>query len=158
MAVSICGIMAACGAMAYTSFDALFLCGALAAGAFAADQPQWGEAWSRNMVSGEKHLASSFDPKTGVNVKWTARLGTQTHSTPVVAGGRVYIGTNNGQPRDPKHQGDRGVFMCFEEKTGRLLWQFVVPKREEDAYMDWPRMGMSSDAAVEGERVYLVDN
>ena len=125
---------------------------------FAADQPQWGEAWSRNMVSREKGLPDSFDPKTGKNVKWSAKLGTQTHSTPIIAGGRIYIGTNNGEPRDPKHQGDRGVFMCLDEKTGRLLWQLVVPKRDEDAYMDWPNMGMSSTATVEGDRVYLVDN
>ena len=104
----------------------LTLCSCLAAGAgsscaFASDQPQWGQAWSRNMVSGEKGLPDSFDPKTGGNVKWVAGLGTETHSTPVVAGGRVYLGTNNGEPRDPRHQGDRGVLMCFEEKTGRLL-------------------------------------
>src|SRR5262249_12913155 len=96
-----------------------------------ADQPQWGEAWSRNMVSPEKHLPASFDPVTGKNIKWKARLGTQSHSTPVIAGGRVYIGTNNEQPRDPKHKGDRGVFMCLDEQTGTLLWQLVVPKREE---------------------------
>src|SRR5512137_1860257 len=96
------------------------------------DQPQWGEAWSRNMVSSETGLAESFDPATGRNIKWIAELGTETHGTPVIAGGRVYIGTNNGRPRDPKHQGDRGVFMCFEEQTGRFLWQLVVPKRVED--------------------------
>jgi len=126
--------------------------------AFAADQPQWGEAWSRNMVSNERGLPDSFDPKTGRNIKWTAKLGTQAHSTPIVAGGRIYIGVNNGEPRDPKHQGDRGVFVCLDEKTGHLLWQLVVPKRDEDAYMDWPNMGMSSTATVEGDRVYLVDN
>ena len=85
-------------------------------------------------------------------------LGTQTHSTPVIAGGRVYIGTNNGEPHDPKHAGDRGVLMCLDEKTGALLWQLVVPKRDEDNYMDWPHMGMSSTATVEGNCVYLVDN
>lgn len=124
----------------------------------AADQSQWGEAWSRNMVSPEKNLPASFDPKTGTNIKWRAKLGSQTHSTPIVARGRVYIGTNNEEPRDPKHKGDRGVFMCLDEKTGALIWQLVVPKRDEDAYMDWPRMGMSSEATVEGNRVYLVDN
>ena len=72
------------------------------------------------MASDERDLPSSFDPQTGQNVKWSARLGTETHATPIVAGGRVYIGTNNGEPRDPKHQGDRGVLMCFEEKSGRL--------------------------------------
>ncbi len=126
--------------------------------ASAADQPQWGEAWSRNMVSGEKNLADSFDPKTGQNVKWSARLGTQTHSTPIVAGGRVYIGTNNEEPRDPQHRGDRGVLMCFDEQTGRFLWQLLVPKREEDVYHDWPKSGISSPVTVEDERVYLVSN
>jgi outer membrane protein assembly factor BamB len=61
-------------------------------------------------------------------------------------------------PRDPRHQGDRGVLMCFEEKTGRLLWQLVVPKREEDPYFDWPECGISSPATVEGDRVYIVSN
>ncbi len=134
---------------------------AVAIGTFhtvAADQPQWGHAWTRNMVSSEKGLPDSFDPKTGRNLKWTAKLGTETHSTPIIAGGRVYIGTNNGEPRDPKHQGDRGVLMCFDEQTGNFLWQLVVPKREEDPYFDWPRSGISSTATVEGDRIYLVSN
>src|SRR5262245_36636149 len=102
----------------------------------AADQPQWGAAGTRNMVSQEKGLPHSFDPVTGKNIKWVAKLGTETHSTPVVANGRIYIGTNNGEPRDPAHQGDRGVLMCFDEKEGQLVWQLVVPKREEDPYFD----------------------
>ena len=126
--------------------------------ACAADQPQWGQAWSRNMVSDEKGLPASFDPKTGRNIKWVARLGTETHSTPIAAGGQLYVGTNNGQPRDPKHQGDRGVLMCFDEKTGKFLWQLVVPKREEDPYFDWPNTGISSPVTVEGDHVYLTDN
>ena len=123
-----------------------------------ADQPQWGEAWSRNMISKERGLPAEFDPKTGRNIKWVAKLGNETHSTPVVANGRVYIGTNNSDPRDPNHQGDRGVLMCFEESTGKLLWQLVVPKREEDRYHDWPNAGISSPATVEGDRVYIVSS
>src|SRR5215468_715135 len=122
------------------------------------DQPQWGDAWTRNMVSNERGLPDSFDIQTGRHVKWSAQLGTQTHSTPIVAHGRLYIGTNNGSPRDPRHQGDRGVLMCFEEKNGKLLWQLVVPKREEDPYFDWPESGISSPATVEGDRVYIVSN
>ena len=109
--------------------------------ATAADQPQFGQAWSRNMVSSERGFPESFDPKSGKNIKWSAELGTETHSTPVVALGRVYIGTNNGHPRDPQQQGDRGVLMCFDESTGRFLWQLVVPKRDEDRYFDWPESG-----------------
>ncbi|MBI3191070.1 MAG: PQQ-binding-like beta-propeller repeat protein, partial [Pedosphaera parvula] len=131
---------------------------ALGSWCVAADQPQFGQAWTRNMVSNERGLPNSFDPKTGRNIKWVTTLGTEAHSTPVVASGRVVIGTNNGEPRDPKHQGDRGVLMCFDERDGRLLWQLVVPKREEDPYHDWPNSGVSSPATVEGDRVYLVDN
>lgn len=123
-----------------------------------ADQPQWGQAWSRNMVSDERGLPDHFDVESGKNIRWTANLGTETHSTPVVANGRVLIGTNNGEPRDPKHQGDRGVLMCFDEKTGDFLWQLVVPKREEDRFHDWPNSGISSPATVEGDRVYIVNN
>jgi outer membrane protein assembly factor BamB len=126
--------------------------------AIAADQPQWGEAWSRNMVSAERGLPATFDPTTRANLKWAVDIGTETHSTPAVAGGRIYIGTNNGNPRDPKHQGDRGVLMCLDEATGKFLWQLVVPKREEDIYFDWPNSGISSPATVEGDRVYIVSN
>lgn len=131
---------------------------ALPSFASAKDYAQFGEAWSRNMVSDEKGLPSAFDPKTGQNLQWSVPLGTETHSTPVVAGGRVYIGTNNGQPRDAKHEGDRGVLMCFDESDGRFLWQLVCPKREDDPFLDWPNSGVSSPVTVEGERVYLVSN
>jgi outer membrane protein assembly factor BamB len=134
---------------------AVSLCGFHAS---AADQPQWGQAWARNMVSEEKGLPDSFDVKTGRNVKWSAHLGTESYATPIVAGGRVYIGTNNEDPRDPNHTADSGVLMCFEERSGRFLWQLVVPKREEDPYMDWPKTGWSSPVTVEGDRVYVVSN
>ncbi|MBI5388193.1 MAG: PQQ-binding-like beta-propeller repeat protein [Verrucomicrobia bacterium] len=123
-----------------------------------ADRPQWGEAWSRNMTSPERGLPESFDPKTGRNVKWAARLGTETHSTPVIARGRVYIGTNNGTPRDARNQGDRGVLMCFDERTGAFLWQFAAPKIKTSMFWDWPNAGICSPATVEEDRVYLISN
>lgn len=124
----------------------------------AADQPQMGHAWTRNFVSAEKGLPESFDPATGQNLRWSATLGTESHSTPVIASGRVLIGTNNGNPRDDRHQGDRGVLMCLDEATGKLVWQLIVPKRVEDPYYDWPKSGLSSPATVEGNRVYVVTN
>ena len=126
--------------------------------ASASDQPRWGDGWTRNQVSAESGLPESFDLKTGRNVKWSAALGGESHSTPVVAGGRVYVGTNNAEPRDAKHQGDRGVLMCFSEKDGAFLWQLVVPKRHEDPFFDWPNAGIASSPTVEGDRVYVVDN
>lgn len=131
---------------------------ALATGVMGGDQAQWGRKHSRNMVSSEPGLPGTFDPATGRNVKWSVEIGTSSYSTPIVAGGRVFIGTNNGLPRDPKHRGDRGVLMCFDEKDGRFLWQLVVPKLPRDPYLDCPRVGITSTAAVEGDRVYIVSN
>lgn len=144
--------------MTILRLSACLLLGAACFAASATDQPQWGQAWSRNMISVETNLPDFFDPASGTNIEWSAELGTETYSSPVIAGGRVYIGTNNNHPRDPKHQGDRGVLMCFDEKTGKLLWQLVVPKREEDVYFDWPNSGISSSVTVEGDRVYVVSN
>jgi outer membrane protein assembly factor BamB len=143
---------------------------AIQAGASAADQPQWGQPESFNMVSAEKNLPIDFDPgqknpKTGEidpattrNVKWTARLGNQTYGTPVVAGGKVFVGTNNEAPRDERIQGDRGVLMCFDDATGRFLWQLVVPKLSRIKWADWRYIGITSPPVVEGNRAYLISN
>ncbi len=143
------------------SLALILCCTTLAATAplvHSADQPQWGTAWSRNQVSAERGLATTFNPATGENIRWSVRLGTESYSTPVVSRGCVLIGTNNNEPRDPRHQGDRGVLLCLDEKTGRLKWQLVVPKRELDPYYDWPNSGLSSTATVEDGRVYVVSN
>ena len=119
---------------------------------------QWGQWHSRNMVSDETGLPETFDPATGKNIKWVVPLGTETYSTPVVSGGRVLIGTNNENPRDPRHKGDRSVLLCLDEKDGSLCWQLVVPKLGTDPFIDWPRVGIVSSATVEGDRVYIVSN
>ncbi len=136
----------------------------------AADRPQWGEAGTRNMISAETGLPSDFapgerDPATGniaaataQNVKWVARLGQTTYGTPVTAGGRVFVGTNNGSPRDPRIEGDRGVLICFDEATGRFLWQLNLPKLEWIKWADWAQVGITSSPTVEGDRAYLVTN
>jgi outer membrane protein assembly factor BamB len=122
------------------------------------DQLQWGERYSRNMVSSETNLPDRFDPATGENIKWVAPLGTESYSTPIIAGGKVLIGTNNGRPLDPRHKGDRGVMVCLDEKDGSLCWQFVAPKLIPMLYRDWPKSGICSPATVEGDRVYTVSN
>jgi len=110
------------------------------------------------MVSSETGLAASFDPQSGENVKWSVPLGSQSYSTPIVSQGRVFVGTNNGRPRDPRHKGDRGVLLCLDEDDGALRWQLVVPKLEQDQFLDWPRVGLVSPPSVEGDRLYLVSN
>jgi len=124
----------------------------------AGDQPQWGQRHTRNMVSTETGLPDRFDPVSGENVKWSVPLGSQCWATPVVANGKVLLGTNNDERRDQRHQGDRGVMMCFGEADGSFAWQLVVPKLSEDVFFDWPRAGICSPGTVEGNRVYTVTN
>lgn len=124
----------------------------------AGDQPQWGFGFTRNQVSEEKNLPDGFDLESRKNVRWSIRLGTETYSTPVVAAGRVFVGTNNERPRDPRHAGDRGVTLCLSEKDGAFLWQMTTPKRGPSPFWDWPRCGTCSPATVEGDRVYTVGN
>ncbi len=145
-------------------------CFSLPVMAMAADWPTWGRDGSRNMVSDEKGLVDTFDPgrylgnteeidpTTTKNVRWVAKVGSQTYGNPTVSGGKVFIGTNNESPRDPKHKGDRGVVMCLDEKTGKLNWQLTVPKLGTGKVSDWEFLGICSSPTVEGNRVYLVTN
>jgi len=129
--------------------------------AVAEDQPRWGQRHSRNMVSAETGLPESFDPATGKNIKWVAEMGTETYATPIIAGGKVFIGTNNRPPRDPRHEGDRALMYCLDEQDGKLLWQLVVPKLTGDPfdpYLDWPKSGICSPPTVEGDKVYVLSN
>src|SRR5207302_4441543 len=93
--------------------------GVLLPSAFGADWPRWGGPDpGRNMYSPAKGLPDHFeagklkpgteeiDLATTKNVKWAAKLGSQSYGNVVVAGGKVYVGTNNENPRDPQHQGD----------------------------------------------------
>src|SRR5690349_11464844 len=68
---------------------------------------QWGGSPTRNNTPVGNNIPTqwnigSFDYRTGAwdsskakNIKWVARLGSQTYGNPVVAGGHAYIGTNN---------------------------------------------------------------
>src|SRR5206468_735108 len=75
------------------------------------------------------------------NVKWVAALGSISYGGPVVAGGKVFVGTNNEKPRNPKIKGDKGVVMCFRAADGQFLWQAVHDKLETGQDNDWPQQG-----------------
>src|SRR5882672_9541788 len=149
----------------FYSFVAFALVSNLALGA---DWPQWGGKPMRNMYSPEKGLPDNFgkvdfkpgteevDAKSVKNLKWAAKLGSQSYGNVTIAGGKVFIGTNNDNPRDPRHQGDRSILLCFDEKTGEFLWQLVVPKLAAGKVNDWEGLGLLSSPTVEGDRVYLV--
>jgi outer membrane protein assembly factor BamB len=122
------------------------------------DWPMWGGTPERNMVSPMKGLPTSWDIKANKNVKWMAQLGSQSYGNPVVAGGQVYVGTNNELVRNPKEGGDRGVLMCFRESDGKFLWQHTNEKLPSGRANDWPYQGVCSSPLVEGDRLYYVSN
>jgi len=122
------------------------------------DWPMWGGTPDRNMVSNMKGLPTEWDVKTRKNVKWVADLGSQSYGNPVVAGGMVFVGTNNELVRDPKQPGDRGVLMAFRESDGEFMWQQTHAKLESGRANDWPFQGVASSPLVEGERLYYVSN
>ncbi len=137
-----------------------------APGLNAADWPQWGGTPSKNMVSLEKNLPESFvpgkkDPQGGgirmdttENVKWAARIGDFCCGTPTVADGKVFLGGMVDR---------QGVLKCFDEATGKLLWQWIKPCRSDlqaDAmnFRQFPKsLGVCSTPAVDGDRLYFVD-
>ena len=122
------------------------------------DWPMWGGTPARNMVSDMKGLPTTWDVKTGKNVKWVAELGSQSYGNPTVADGVVMIGTNNEALKDPKQPGDRGVLMAFNEDTGEFMWQATFEKLSSGRANDWPYQGIASSAAVVRGVAYFTSN
>ncbi len=135
----------------------------------------YGGSPSRNMVNLRvKGLPSEWDiggkGQKAKNVKWVADLGSKAYGGPVVAGGRVIVGTNNQLPRDKKWMApdpknpkkmipiDLGVIMCFEEGSGKFLYQTTYKKLPQGLVNDWPKEGICSSPAVDGDRMYYVSN
>ncbi len=118
----------------------------------------WGGSPDRNMVSDATGLPTTWDVKTGRNIKWVAALGSQSYGNPVVAGGVVLVGTNNEAMRDPKQSGDRGVVMAFREADGEFLWQATFEKLSSGRANDWPFQGIASSPLVVGETAYFTSN
>ncbi len=136
----------------------------------AGDWSQWGGTSFRNNTPVGKNIpiewaVGEFDRKTGAwlsdtakNIKWVANVGSQTYGNPVVAGGRVYVGTNNGAgwlKRYPAHE-DLGCLLCFSEEDGRFLWQDSSEKLPTGRVHDWPLQGICCAPYVEGDRLWYV--
>ena len=122
------------------------------------DWTMWGGTPSRNMVNPSTGINLDFDVDAGTKVKWTAPLGSQTYGNPVVAGGKVFVGTNNGKEYRPQHKGDRGCLIAFNEEDGKYLWQLTREKLPQGRVNDWPEQGICSTPCVENGRLYVATN
>lgn len=131
--------------------------------------PMYGGSPARNMVNlRDRNILDLVHAEKGPPLLWKANLGSTCYAQPVVAGGRVYVGTNNRQPRNPRDTRkrrdgktepvDKSVLMCFDATTGRFRWQHVNEKLETGIVNDWAQEGICSIPAVEDGRVYYVSN
>ncbi len=134
------------------------------------DWPQWGGTREKNNVPGVKNLPKAwdigkFDRRTGdwdnskaENIRWYSNLGSQTYGNPVVASGRVFVGTNNGAGHLKRYPSnvDLGCLLAFDEKTGDFLWQHSSEKLITGRVHDWPLQGICCAPMVEGDRLWFV--
>ncbi len=145
--------------MRIATFLALVLFALAASRLPAADWHMWGGTEQRNMINTvEKNIPDSWDVTTGKNIKWVSQLGSQSFGNPVIAGGKIFVGTNNQAGRQPAIKGDKGIVMCFRESDGKFLWQNVHDKLASGRVNDWPVQGICSCCNVDGDRVYYVSN
>jgi outer membrane protein assembly factor BamB len=134
------------------------------------DYTMFGGTVSRNMVNLiDKNVPDKINPN-GPEVLWKANLGSHAYGGPIISNGKVLVGTNNDsiEPRnirdfEKNKEGkleptDRGVLLCLDEKSGKFLWQSVHTKLPSGQVSDWPKEGICSTPAVDGERVYYVSN
>ena len=137
-----------------------------------ADSSQLGGSPARNNAPDTGSLPAewdigSFNWRTGQwlaegarNIRWVARLGSQTYGAPIVAGGRVLVATNNGAGYVRRYppEVDLGCLLCFRQEDGRFGWQLSREKLPQGRDLDWPDQGICSSPLIEDDRVWIVTN
>jgi outer membrane protein assembly factor BamB len=135
------------------------------------DWPMWGRDPSRNMVSPDTGMPTAIDagkPKddgtidmatVSKNVKWVAKLGTQSYGNPTEAGGKIFLGTNNAGPHFREDlTGDYGVLLCLDQNSGKRIWSLFSPKLAAGSVSDYKESGLCSSPTIDENRVYIVTN
>jgi outer membrane protein assembly factor BamB len=133
------------------------------------DWNQWGGTPDRNNTPDATNVPTEWDvgefdgdgkwvPGSGTNIKWVAQLGSQSYGNPVVANGKVYVGTNNGAGWISRYPAeiDLGCLLCFNEADGKFLWQHSSEKLPTGRVHDWPLQGICCAPLVEGDRLWFV--
>ncbi len=124
----------------------------------AGDWVMFGRGPDRNMVSEMKGVSIDFDLVEETHVRYRLHLGSPTYANPVVANGKIFVGSNNEAKYRDNHHGDRGCLLCFDEETGEFLWQLTREKLAQGNVNDWAYQGICSTPHVVGDRLYIVTN
>ncbi len=92
----------------------------------------------------------TWDVGTGENVVWKTPVPVPGHSSPVIWGNRIFLTGGTQEKRE---------VLCFERKTGKLLWQTEVksPAGVDTEVEMLDETGYAAPTpATDGERVYVV--
>lgn len=124
------------------------------------DWPQWGGTGFRNNTPPGRDIPTEWDVESGRNIRWSMPLGSETYGNPVVANGKVFVGTNNAAGYTPRFGAavDLGVLLCFRESDGKFLWQHSSEKLASGSAHDWPQQGICCSPHVDGKRAWYVTN
>lgn len=124
----------------------------------AKDWPQWAGTPFRNNVCEGTNVPTAWDVETGDGIKWSMPLGSETYGNPVIANGKVYVGTNNGNGYAARYPNkvDLGCLVCFNEADGKFLWQHSNEKLPTGRVHDWPNQGICAAPLVDGDRLWYV--
>ncbi|HMO14753.1 MAG TPA: PQQ-binding-like beta-propeller repeat protein [Pirellulaceae bacterium] len=124
------------------------------------DCPQWALSPLKNNVVKATGIPLNWDIHSGENIVWSVPLGSETYGNPIVANGKVYVGTNNGAGYLERYPSsiDLGVLLCFDEATGEFLWQHSSEKLPTGRVHDWPDQGICSAPLVDGNRLWFVSS
>jgi outer membrane protein assembly factor BamB len=111
--------------------------------------PAWAEDWSQWRGPHRDGSGSAIsEPKLWpeqLKRRWQVKVG-EGHSSPVVAGGRIYIHAR---------QDDREVVQCLRPENGQVIWQesYAAPYTMNPAATRHGK-GVKSTPVVEGDRIY----
>jgi len=136
----------------------------------AAGWTQWGGSPGRNNTPATGSLpaewapgefdyeSGDWQPETSKNILWVAPLGSQSYGNPVVAGGKVFVGTNNGHGYLERYPPtiDLGCLVALDLADGSFLWQDSSEKLPTGRVHDWPLQGICCAPLVEGDRLWYV--
>ena len=118
--------------------------------------PMLGGGPNRNAARQDASPAVCWNAASGENILWQTRLGDVTCASPVVADDCVFIGTDNGEPRDRLEPIEEGVLMAFSAETGRFLWQDTAPCISNGSLYRFLHTETTSTPLIEGDRLYFV--